>query len=484
MASSSSGASSVFDPPSSVGSAMTNNHNGTVNSLGSTTATTIASAAPEKAPDDSSKLKTFLGILRQFIGVSDIATVRFSLPAQLLEPTPNLEYWNYLDRPETFVSIGKSDDHLGRMLEVLRFWFTKDLKYIKGKPCKPYNSVLGEFFRCNWEIEDSENPITTTAHTSASSTGGSTTVDTNGRVKISYLTEQTSHHPPVSAFYVDCPQRGITARGFDQISAKFTGTSIRVTPGQHNLGIFVTLRERDNEEYQLTHPAAHLGGLLRGTLSITVADTCFITCAKTRIKAILQYLDEGWIGKAQNRVVGAIFSYDPENDTKFKIKDVPEADILARIEGCWHEKIYYTLTTAGSNKCNATKEKDKDREQHLLIDIAPLFQVSKLVPPDDQQLPNESRKFWSRVTTAIGEKQYSLATKLKQELEEQQRRLDSARKERSVEWKPLFFTVPVASSGKPELTEEGEKVLMGLHEGNFRLEWIEDSCSGEPREIA
>ncbi|OAX81151.1 hypothetical protein ACJ72_04510 [Emergomyces africanus] len=496
MASSSSGASSVFDPskpPSSVGSAMSNNHDGAVPSLGSTTATTVASAAPEKSPDDSSKLKTFLGILRQFIGVSDIATVRFSLPAQLLEPTPNLEYWNYLDRPETFVSIGKSDDPLGRMLEVLRFWFTKDLKYIKGKPCKPYNSVLGEFFRCNWEIEDSENPITTTDHTSASSTtsattSGSATVDTKDspeRVKISYLTEQTSHHPPVSAFYVDCPQRGITARGFDQISAKFTGTSIRVTPGQHNLGIFVTLRDRDDEEYQLTHPAAHLGGLLRGTLSISVSDTCFITCAKTRIKAILQYLDEGWIGKTQNRVVGVIFRYDPENDTKFKIKDVPEADILARIEGCWHERIYYTLATAaGTNKCNASKEKNKDREQRLLIDIAPLFPVSKLVPPDDQQLPNESRRFWSRVTAAIGEKQYSLATKLKQELEEQQRRLDSARKERNEEWKPRFFTVPVAPSGKPELTAEGEKVLMGLHGGNFTLEGREESSSGETAESA
>jgi hypothetical protein len=57
---------------------------------------------PEKAPDESSKLKTFLSILRKFVGVSDIASVRFSLPAQLLEPTPNLEYWNYLDRPETF----------------------------------------------------------------------------------------------------------------------------------------------------------------------------------------------------------------------------------------------------------------------------------------------------------------------------------------------------------------------------------------------
>lgn len=85
--------------------------------------------------------------LCRFIGVADIAAIRFSLPAQLLEPTPNLEYWNYLDQPNTFIAIGDSDDALGRMLEVLRFWYTKDLKYIKGKPCKPYNSTLGEFFR-------------------------------------------------------------------------------------------------------------------------------------------------------------------------------------------------------------------------------------------------------------------------------------------------------------------------------------------------
>ncbi|KAG9380544.1 hypothetical protein A1F94_009439 [Pyrenophora tritici-repentis] len=53
-------------------------------------ATPLNAAVAEKAPDDSSKFKTFLGILRRFIGVSDLAAVRFSLPAQLLEPRPNL----------------------------------------------------------------------------------------------------------------------------------------------------------------------------------------------------------------------------------------------------------------------------------------------------------------------------------------------------------------------------------------------------------
>ncbi|KAL2816340.1 hypothetical protein BJX63DRAFT_145261 [Aspergillus granulosus] len=410
---------------------------------------------PEKAPDESSKLKTFLSILRKFVGVSDIASVRFSLPAQLLEPTPNLEYWNYLDRPETFASIGKSEDPLGRMLEVLRFWFTKDLKYIKGKPCKPYNSTLGEFFRCSWEVDSTlpEPPLLANGHVA---NGVSTVRDDNGEpVKVCFLTEQTSHHPPVSAFYIDCPETGVSARGFDQISAKFTGTSIRVAPGQHNLGIFINISKRDDEEYQLTHPAAHLGGLLRGALSITVADTCYIVCAKTGIKVILQYLEEGWISRAQNKVEGAIFRYNPDKDTITRIKDIPEGDVLAKISGSWHGQLYYTL--AGSS------------EPQLLIDIAPLFPAAKSLPPEETQLSNESRKFWSGVTEAILDKRYSQATKLKQEIEERQRQKAAERQAKNEEWKPRFFTGAVTPLGKPMLSEEGFNALEGLRNENYEL---------------
>ncbi|WEW60386.1 hypothetical protein PRK78_005871 [Emydomyces testavorans] len=386
------------------------------------------------AAEDPSRLRTFFSILRRFIGVTDIATARFSLPAQLLEPTPNLEYWNYLDRPENFISIGKSDDELGRMLEVLRFWFTKDV--------------------CHWEVEDFRPPVYPNSVDEADA--GVQTVSDGEKVRISFLTEQTSHHPPVSAFYVDCPQRGITARGFDQISAKFSGTSIRIAPGQHNQGIFVNLQRRDNEEYQLTHPAAHIGGWLRGSLSISVSDSCYVICPKTRIKAILQYLDDGWLSRAHHRVVGIVFRYDPENDDKTKIKEVPETDILARIEGSWHEKIYYTVT--GST------------ERQLLIDITPLFPESKIVPPEEQQLVNESRRCWSEVTMAINTRQYSLATQRKHELEERQRVKAAIRMEKQHEWNPRFFVFPVDPSGRPELTADGKKVLEKLHEGDYTLE--------------
>lgn len=422
-------------------------------------ASTPANTPAEKPPDESSKLKTFLGVLRRFIGVSDLAAVRFSLPAQLLEPTPNLEYWHYLDRPETFISIGDSDEPLGRMLGTLRFWFTKDLKYVKGKPCKPYNSCLGEFFRCNWEVEDTQPPLKHSPNSQPSSAAPSIAGDK--LVKVSYLTEQTSHHPPVSAFYIDCPAKGIVARGFDQLSAKFTGTNIRVIAGAHNLGIFITLQNRDNEEYQLTHPAAYLGGLLRGSLSVSVADSCYVTCAKTRIKVILEYMEEGWLGRSQNKVMGVIFNYDPDNDTKTKIKDVPEKDVLARIEGSWQDKVYYTL---------GSQPFAKAQEKLLLIDLNPLFPMPKNVPPLEEQLPNESRKFWESVTNAIVNKQYSLATTLKQEIEEKQRAKAAERKSENREWQPRFFTGALTPVGKPDLTPDGQEALRGLHEDRFKLE--------------
>lgn len=158
---------------------------------------------------------------------------------------------------------------------------------------------------------------------------------------------------------MDCPEKGITARGFDQISAKFTGTSVRVTPGEHNLGIFITIEKRDNEQYQLTHPAAHLGGLLRGSLNVTVGDQCYVSCPKTKIKTILHYKEEGWLGKTQNRVEGVIFRYDPENDNKTSIRDVPDKDVLARIQGNWREKVYFSLGAKSVSLQQASRTKPR-----------------------------------------------------------------------------------------------------------------------------
>ncbi|KAK4556408.1 hypothetical protein LTR86_006552 [Recurvomyces mirabilis] len=419
-----------------------------------------------KTPDDSSKLRTFLSILKRFIGVTDIAAVRFSLPAQLLEPIPNLEYWHYLERPETFVAIGDSEDALGRMLGCVRFWFSKDLKYVHGKPCKPYNSTLGEFFRCQWQIEDTAPSILGQEHkvsalqTETAQLGASTA---GKPVKVNFLTEQTSHHPPVSAYFIDCPEKGISARGYDQLSAKFTGTSIKVTPGEHNQGIYVSLPQR-GEEYKLTHPAAFLSGFIRGNLNVTVADACFFSCEQTGIKVIIHYLEEGYFGKTQNRIEGVVYKCaDPAADRITRIKDVSDKDILGRIDGMWTDKVWFS---PGATDFKKTSEKDRI----LLIDVNPLRPVPKICPPMNEQLPNESRLFWNEVTEAITAKQFSVATAKKTDIEERQREKAAQRKQGQTEWRPRYFTKATEPSGRPELTEDGRRAVVGMEQGSWHLE--------------
>jgi oxysterol-binding protein-related protein 9/10/11 len=335
-------------------------------------------------------------------------------------------------------------------------------------------------FQCNWEINTAAAPITDPSKAPPQppvdptqvQANGSTTVTADDKTpyRISFLTEQTSHHPPVSAYWYECPQLGIVARGYDQLSAKFTGTAVRVTPGVYNRGLFVNLAKRNNEEYQLVQPAAALSGLLRGSLYVAVADTCSITCPQTRQKCILTYVEESWFGKAQNRVHGLVYRYDPADDKYTRVKDVPDKDVLAKIEGCWQEQITYTIPNSAAVKEVKTLKPTSDKQ--LLIDVQPLFSVPKSCPPPSEQLPNESRTFWAEVTSAITEKRFSDATRVKLELEQAQRDKAAKRKEMNTEYKPRFFTAVTDPSGKPELTEYGKQALKGLDEGNYKIPFV------------
>ncbi len=120
--------------------------------------------------------------------------------------------------------------------------------------------------------------------------------------------------------------------------------------------------------------------IVLGALTVYVEDCCYVTCPKTKLKCILQYLGDSWIGKAKHRVEGVIYHYEEGDDDIERIKDVPSKLIKAKIEGSWISQVYYTLT--GSS------------EKHLLIDLDPLFPTQKNCPPEELQLPNESRKMW------------------------------------------------------------------------------------------
>ncbi|KAF8520934.1 hypothetical protein BU17DRAFT_75541 [Hysterangium stoloniferum] len=500
----------------------------------------LEAAATIPDSGEGGKLKMLVSLLKRCLGVKDIAAIRLSLPASLLEPLPNLEYWQYLDRPDLFAAINDSEDPFFRMLAVIRFTFSKELKFIRGKICKPYNSVLGEYFRAHWDVipvsysadpsdppkqhlyislpaDSSKVDITTVksaqssrlsvlgngnkaknaetlsiksnASGGAKSAGKSSPVpqtligETNldagisslsltdsvldaetgelietdvydgDRIRVVYLTEQVSHHPPISTFHVACPAKHLTASGVDQIAARVSGTTVRVAPGAHNKGIFIKISGGPGagETYRITHPTAQVNGILRGSFYATVSDSTFITVSGSKsgvkYRTVLEYKDESWLGKPQFAVEGVIHTVvegDNAHESWAKVRHVPKDRVVAEFEGSWKHHIRWKR--AGETKWRT------------LLDLSTLHVIPKAIRPLSAQQPNESQKLWEHVTSNLLKNEYGEATKYKLAIEQRQRNLAADRKKKGVEFDPVFFERNF-ESGEASLTPVGKRTV-------------------------
>ncbi|KIP10835.1 hypothetical protein PHLGIDRAFT_125333 [Phlebiopsis gigantea 11061_1 CR5-6] len=574
------------------------------------------SEPPVSVPDtgdtgESGKIKMIVSLVKKCFGVKDIASMRLSLPASLLEPIPNLEYWHYLDRPDLFAAVNDSEDPFERMIAVLRFTFSKDLKFIHGKVCKPYNSVLGEHFRAHWDVmpvtypeanrlrppvqhlylapaaaesvystmegssiksgvsEASRKSIgaRSSGATSRASGSGTTrtgtptpstpatsaieeqldaelahlTLDSNSpstaqlddeklkglpgnasvssvqlieadsptsspvvasagprRVRTSYLTEQISHHPPVSAYYASCPSRQVAMCGIDQISAKVSGTTVRVAPGSCNKGIFLFLENRtgaggERERYHINHPPAHVNGILRGSFYITVSESTIITCTggngwtipggrykgtTVGLRAVIDFKEESWIGKPHFAIEGVVHTYDltdTGNDRDgwqswTRVKHVPKERVVASITGSWRHLIKYKLNPAffpPPSQSSTPRSPVSPTSSSLslpldewvsLLDLSTLYPIPKLVRDLSKQQEKESRLMWQIVTEKLLSKEYSEANKAKHAIEQRQREEEAARKLRGEKYVPKYF-VWDEDTGIPVLTDAGVNAL-------------------------
>ncbi|KAJ1957794.1 hypothetical protein IWQ62_005014 [Dispira parvispora] len=419
--------------------------------------------------DEKSRFSALWGILHKLVGVKDFVSLRLSLPAELLDPIPNLEHWNYMDRPDYFARISDPEDPVDRLLAVAAWWFTRDLKYIDQKIKKPYNSVLGEQFHCHWVVDptnsgnaggqpDLSDDPRPTSRSSADPSGSDTAVGgmcdgndssdatTDGGLRVEYITEQISHHPPVSAYYYGCPAKGITATGMDHICARFTGTTVKVDPGERGKRMYLCLGQRDNEEYVLTHPAGHVAGFLRGHLTVHMTDYTTIVCSKTGLALETHYKDERWFGKAKHAIEGKIYRYDPKDPKQDSLHThpvvVPKDRIVATLEGSWRGQVFVRRSNA-----------PKGQQPELLLDLSKLQALPKKVKPLDQQKPVESHRIWKDVTENILNNRFAQATKAKRAIEEQQRHKTAERKKLGVEFTPELFDIDPARPERPVLKQ-------------------------------
>ncbi|KAJ9120108.1 hypothetical protein QFC22_003006 [Naganishia vaughanmartiniae] len=430
---------------------------------------------------EQSKVRIILGLLKRLMGVSDVANL-----------------------------IGDSTDEFERMLSVLRFAFSKELKFVRQRIGKPYNSALGTPFpslpsaittdpalpagqSCMTKANTSGVTgayrllLSTRAHvnhvsirSSASKTSskgakpaaggtgpqesllkssmsslsiqhgasdasgsGNNGTETEEQVVV-FLCEQVSHHPPISSAYYACPGKGVEMTCVDQISAKVSGMSelryrraaahvtgnillthvapvpgisvaVQVTPGEANKGLFISLQDPSlgsGEQYQVTHPIAQVNGILKGTFYGTIGDKITVTCrggkpGKTKLKAIIEYRDESWLGKPKFALEGIVYNYNvdkPEEEEWSKIKHVPSDRVVANIEGSWRKQIKY--------------KRKGEKDWTLLIDLAHLGMTPRSVRPLSEQEERESRRLWDPVTAHMVTKNWSEATKQKQSIEQ------------------------------------------------------------------
>ncbi|TPX30141.1 hypothetical protein SmJEL517_g06221 [Synchytrium microbalum] len=405
-------------------------------------------ANPEKGADldapTTDPISSIFKLLKSTIGVANVFDIRLSLPSHLIDPVSALEFWQYMDRPDLFACLSDSDDEVFRFLGIIRFWFSKDSKWKNHAIRKPYNPILSEFFTCHWNTT-SASPVSPhtrspslTSESSSSATSDETadivTInDEKEEVKVHYIAEQISHHPPMSAYYFECVEKGVVARGVDHLAGKFTGTSFRIGPGEFNGGIFVNLKQRD-EEYNLTHPQAAVAGFMTGSIYIACADKCIITCPKTNLKCIIEYKEESFFGKPKFAIEGKVYRYDSKKDALLtpaerakndKLAKVDDGDVVAVVYGAWNGRVWYRLVG--------------DETDHLLIDVAESVIPDKSVRDEHLQHENESRRVWKHVTEALLRKDYNKANLEKRKVEDEQRAKAAENAKNGVKVESQFF---------------------------------------------
>ncbi|XP_051974080.1 oxysterol-binding protein-related protein 8-like isoform X2 [Xyrauchen texanus] len=340
-----------------------------------------ASQTETVSEENKSLIWTLLKQVRPGMDLSKVV-----LPTFILEPRSFLDKLSdYYYHADFLSEAAVEENAYNRMKKVVKWYISGFYKKPKGLK-KPYNPIIGETFRCLW------------LHNRTNS-------------KTFYISEQVSHHPPVSAFYVSNRKDGFCLSGSILAKSKFYGNSLSaILDGEARL----TFLNR-GEDYVMNMPYAHCKGILYGTMTLELGGQVTIACEKTGYSAQLEFKLKPFLGSSDN-----------VNQINGKIKLGKE--VLATLEGHWDSEIFINDKKTG--------------EVEMFWNPTPELRQSRLtrctVPPEEQG-EFESERLWQHVTRAINNKDQTEATNEKFILEEVQRKAARERKVKCEEWTPLLF---------------------------------------------
>ncbi|EPE30455.1 Oxysterol-binding protein-like protein [Glarea lozoyensis ATCC 20868] len=369
----------------------------------------MSSAHEKVSPNHKSALFSFLKSIASFKG--DLSTL--TAPPFLLAPQSVTEYSAYwAEHPILFVAAAKEEDPQKRALCVLK-WFLSTLKEQhsntdengkKKRAMKPLNAFLGEQFLGKW-------------------------VDEAGTTEL--VSEQVSHHPPVTAFNVWNNEHGVRLQGHIAPKVYFSG-SVNIDRG----GYGIMHIDEYNEDHLVTMPKVHVEGLVTGAPSPELSGTSYIRSSSGYTTKI-EYSYKGWLGGKRNAFVATIF------------KDGKENEPIYTAEGTWSGA--YTIKEVRTKRVLETF--NIDTIPRSVLDVAPV----------EHQHPLESRRAWKNVIEGIKNADIFAIGSEKSKIEITQREMRKIEKAEGREFRRKYFTAakrdPIA-----------EKLAAGLKGTSMRYE--------------
>ncbi|KAM6963327.1 oxysterol-binding protein-related protein 9 [Aplochiton taeniatus] len=325
------------------------------------------------------------------------------LPTFILERRSLLEmYADFFAHPDLFVSIAEQEEPRERMVQVVKWYLSAFHAGRKGSVAKkPYNPILGEVFLCHWDLPPPNNDLP--QDTEPVSEGP---VPWSSANSVCFVSEQVSHHPPISAFYAECLRKKIQFNAHIWTKSKFLGMSI----GVHNIGQGCVSCLEHDEHYILTFPNGY-GRSILTVPWVELGGECTITCSKSGYSATITFHTKPFYGGKKHRITADIF---PPNERKS----------FCSIEGEWNG-VMYAKWASGENA--------------LFIDTKKMALIKKKVRKLEDQLDYESRRLWRDVTLNLKLKDIDAATEAKHSLEEKQRAEARDRKDSELQWETRLF---------------------------------------------
>jgi len=293
-------------------------------------------------PTGSQDFRSLLQILSDAIGVD---VTRITIPVSYNEPT------TFLQR----VMEASTHCYLLKMANLVAP-YDKDLAILYvgvfslstfgcsiQRTSKPFNPMLGETF----EYVDE-------------------------RRSIKFVGEQVSHHPPITACFVEDENFEMTA--YFRVATRFTGNAVEVEPASTTI---IKLKST-GEQYTYGGIKSVLNNLLVGTMWIDMYGDIQVKELSSSRVFHLSCVQCGWFSAGWHEVFGDVISEDGE--------------IVFQIVGKWNETIYATRTKISPNISKIPRKKlvPKDDWENvpvptsipfgMTIDDIPAFSVGIKTP--------------------------------------------------------------------------------------------------------